>query len=106
MVNTTSNDNLNTTTPEIEFGADSEAGMRGRIEEGRATRNVEERTAQVPSMGYLALAVGSMAASAAFFAMRKKEVSHFIGQWAPSLLIIGVYNKLVKIENELGLIRR
>jgi hypothetical protein len=33
-------------------------------------------------------------------------VANFIGQWAPSLLVIGVYNKLVKVENELMQIRR
>ena len=27
----------------------------------------------------------------------KKEESLFVGQWAPSFLILGVYNKLVKV---------
>ncbi|MEJ7728374.1 MAG: hypothetical protein WKG00_04085 [Polyangiaceae bacterium] len=38
---------------------------------------------------------------AAMMLLDKKGVASFIGQWAPSLLVIGVYNKLVKVENEL-----
>jgi hypothetical protein len=28
----------------------------------------------------------------------RKEAGNFIGQWAPTLLIIGLYNKLVKVQ--------
>jgi hypothetical protein len=31
----------------------------------------------------------------------RAELANFVGQWAPTLLVIGVYNKLVKIEHEL-----
>lgn len=37
-----------------------------------------------------------MTASATMQLMGNKHVSLFIGQWAPTLLIIGMYNKLVK----------
>jgi hypothetical protein len=65
--------------------------------EGGFTRKLEEQTAKVPSGGYLGLAIGSMLISAgvAVFA-QKKEYANFIGLWAPSLLLIGIYNKLVK----------
>ena len=29
--------------------------------------------------------------------MGNRETSQFVGQWAPTLLILGVYNKLVKV---------
>jgi hypothetical protein len=29
--------------------------------------------------------------------MGKKEQSNFVGQWAPTLLILGLYNKIVKV---------
>lgn len=69
--------------------------------EGEMTRRIEQQTAKIPSISFLGLAVGSMVASAAlaFFA-RKKELANFVGLWAPSLLLIGVYNKLVKLEAE------
>ncbi|MCC6559275.1 MAG: hypothetical protein IT372_40650 [Polyangiaceae bacterium] len=70
-------------------------------EEGKLTTKIEERTGRVPSGAYLALAIGSMAVSAGFMLSGKRHVANFIGQWVPSLLVIGVYNKLVKIEHEL-----
>jgi hypothetical protein len=71
--------------------------------EGKMTKRIEQQTAKIPSIGFLGLAVGSMVASAAlaFFA-QKKELASFVGLWVPSLLLIGVYNKLVKLEAEGG----
>lgn len=64
--------------------------------EDRATETVEKRTAKVPSLAFLALAVGSMAASAALVLSGRKQLGNFVGQWAPSILIMGLYNKLAK----------
>ena len=64
--------------------------------EGTLTSNVEQTTAKAPSMLWLGLALGSMAASAALVATGRKQIGNFIGQWAPSILVIGLYNKLVK----------
>ncbi len=65
--------------------------------EGRVARSIERQTARIPSDVYLWLALGSMAASATLQIMGKQKVSNFIGQWAPSLLVMGLYNKLVKV---------
>ena len=71
------------------------------ISEGKMTRKVEGQTAKVPSLGYLGLAVASMAISASLaFVFRKRELANFVGLWAPSILIIGLYNKVVKQEHE------
>ena len=70
-------------------------------QEGKVTKRIEEQTAKVPSLTYMGLAVGSMFASAVCMATGRRQLAQFIGQWVPSLLIIGVYNKLVKAENEL-----
>jgi CBS domain containing-hemolysin-like protein len=69
--------------------------------EGKVTKKLEEQTARVPSLTYMGLAVGSMIASAVCMATGRRQLAQFIGQWVPSLLIIGVYNKLVKAEHEL-----
>ena len=69
--------------------------------EGKVTRQIEERTAQVPSGAYLGLAFGSMIAAAALQLSGKRQTAQFIGNWVPSLLVIGLYNKLIKIEHEL-----
>lgn len=64
--------------------------------EGTLTSNVEQTTSKAPSMLWLGLAVGAMATSAALVATGRKQMGNFIGQWAPSILIMGLYNKLVK----------
>jgi hypothetical protein len=70
-------------------------------EEGKLTTKIEERTGRLPSGAYLGLAIGSMAVSAGFMLAGRKHIANFIGQWVPSLLVIGLYNKLVKVEHEL-----
>lgn len=58
---------------------------------------IETKTAQVPSHIYLGLAAGAIALSAGMFAIsRRKDIANFIGLWAPSLLLLGLYNKSVK----------
>jgi hypothetical protein len=64
--------------------------------EDRGTEMVERQTAKVPSIAFLGLAVGAMAASAALVLTGRKQLGNFIGQWAPSILIMGLYNKLAK----------
>ena len=71
------------------------------IKEDQLTRSVESQTAKVPSIGYLGLAVGSMVVSAALaFIFKKRDLANFVGLWAPSILIMGLYNKVVKVEHE------
>ena len=74
--------------------------------EDKVTTMIEEQTSKVPSVAYLGLAVGSMALSAGFLIAGKKGIANFIGQWAPTILVIGLYNKLVKVEDELLAQRR
>jgi hypothetical protein len=66
--------------------------------EGKTAKMLEEQTAKIPSDVYLWAAIGTMALSAGCFLAKQKHASIFFGQWAPSLLIIGLYNKLVKVE--------
>ena len=65
--------------------------------EGSVAKAIESQTAKLPSDLFLWAAFGSMAASLALQMMGKKEQSTFVGQWAPTLLILGLYNKLVKV---------
>jgi hypothetical protein len=65
-------------------------------EEGKTTSMIESQTSKVPSLTFLGLAVGAMAASAALVLTGRKQIGNFVGQWAPSILIMGLYNKLTK----------
>lgn len=66
--------------------------------EGEISKRVEQITSRVPSMGFLGLAIGSMALSAGLALANKRELATFVGLWAPSILLIGVYNKLIKLH--------
>lgn len=69
----------------------------GEHHEGTMTERIEHYTSMAPSGLYLTLAVTSMAASALLQMSNRKQESLFIGQWAPAFLLMGLYNKLVKI---------
>lgn len=64
--------------------------------EGKTTSKVEQQTSKVPSLAFFGLAVSAMAASAALVLAGRKQLGNFIGQWAPSILVMGLYNKVVK----------
>ncbi|WP_051719834.1 hypothetical protein [Anditalea andensis] len=65
-------------------------------EEGRVASMIEEQTAKVPSDVFLWASLGSMAASLALKITGNDKTALFVGQWAPSFLLLGIYNKLVK----------
>ena len=71
---------------------------KGEAQEDQLTASIEKYTSQVPSSAYLALALGSMAISVGFQAAKKQHASLFVGQWAAPFLILGLYNKLVKLH--------
>ncbi|MBV6459508.1 MAG: hypothetical protein HONBIEJF_02656 [Fimbriimonadaceae bacterium] len=73
--------------------------------EGDLARSIEQETAKLPSDTFLWLAGGAMAVSLALKVSGKDETANFIGQWAPAILIMGVYNKLVKLEGSDGTMR-
>lgn len=65
--------------------------------EGPLARAIEKQTAKLPSDTFLWLALGSIA-TAAFLKMRgRNDTSIFVGEWAPTFLMLGLYNKLVKL---------
>jgi hypothetical protein len=75
---------------------------KGEAQEDQITASIEKFTAQVPSSVYLGLALASMAVSLGFSAAKKSHSALFVGQWAAPFLLIGVYNKLVKIHGSDG----
>ncbi|MET0792168.1 MAG: hypothetical protein ABW061_11660 [Polyangiaceae bacterium] len=64
--------------------------------ESSFTRVVEQQTAKIPSHFFLTASLLSMAASAFLELRGRTQGSRFIGSWAAPLLLMGVYNKLVK----------
>jgi hypothetical protein len=66
--------------------------------EGPVAKTIEKQTAKLPSDVFLWVAISTMAASAIIQFTKKKHWSLFIGEWAAPLLIMGLYNKIVKVE--------
>lgn len=66
--------------------------------EGAATRAVEDQTAKIPSMVYLWAGMSALVASMCMMKRGKAHAALMVGQWASPLLIMGLYNKIVKTE--------
>ncbi len=77
-------------------------GAREEHREGPVARSIEQQTAKLPSDLFLWAAFGSITASLVFKATGKDHHALFVGQWAPTFLILGMYNKLVKLHGSEG----
>ena len=64
--------------------------------EGPVAKMIEQQTAKLPSIWFLWAAAGSIATALTLQMTGKRHASTFVGQWAPTFLILGLYNKLVK----------
>src|ERR1043166_4591651 len=62
------------------------------------TKGIEQYTASVPSTMYLAVAIGAMGLSLALQVAGRGKWGNFVAQWVPTWLILGLYNKVVKVE--------
>jgi hypothetical protein len=64
--------------------------------EGDLARLIEQQSAKIPSDWFLLAAIGSMGVSLALELAGRQRESRFVGQWPAPLLIMGMYNKMVK----------
>jgi hypothetical protein len=70
--------------------------------EGKVARTIEQQTAKLPSDTFLWAALGSIAGSLVLMMTGHEKRANFVGQWAPTFLILGLYNKLVKQHGSEG----
>lgn len=78
--------------------ADKAANFNPQRREGPVAKAIESQTAKLPSDLFLWAALGSMGVSLTLKVMKKDEEALFVGQWAAPLLLMGLYNKIVKLE--------
>ena len=64
--------------------------------EGAITKSIENQTAKIPSDIYLIGAGVAVAISLSLKLMKKKPEALFVGQWVAPILLLGVYNKIIK----------
>jgi hypothetical protein len=69
-----------------------------KYKEGKVAKTIESQTAKIPSDVYLWTALSSMGISLVLQLTGKRHLGLFVGQWAAPFLIMGLYNKLVKVE--------
>ena len=65
--------------------------------EGSVAKAIEQQTAKIPSDVFLWAAGASIVGSLTLKMMEKDHEALFVGQWAAPFLILGLYNKLVKV---------
>ena len=59
-----------------------------------ASHLIEDATTQVPSDTFMWLAGGSIAASLTLKLLGRDRDALFVGQWAPTFVALGIYNKV------------
>ncbi|MEX0741288.1 MAG: hypothetical protein WD079_00725 [Phycisphaeraceae bacterium] len=66
-------------------------------DEGGYAKPIEQYTSKLPSDTFLWAAGASILGSLALRTMGRPDDAQFVGQWAPTFLILGLYNKVVKV---------
>jgi membrane protein implicated in regulation of membrane protease activity len=69
----------------------------GSRSEGRLARALEKQTARLPSDLFLWTGVGAILTSLTMRLMGRKNTGNFVATWVPTILLLGVYNKIVKV---------
>jgi hypothetical protein len=78
--------------------------LESQAQQGREmSQTFEDQAERAPSFPFVAGALGSIALSAGLMLTGRREVATFVGQWVPTLLLIGIFNKLLRIENQRSL---
>jgi hypothetical protein len=88
-------------------GRSEDMGMfatRGKLSEsvehlkhGEVSKAIETQTVKIPAVFFLGCAIGAMVGSLGLEISGRKQLGNFVGQWVPTFLILGLYNKLTKI---------
>ncbi|MBA4148223.1 MAG: hypothetical protein H0X66_08905 [Verrucomicrobia bacterium] len=58
---------------------------------------IQRQAAKLPSDAFIYAAGASIAVSLTLKLMRRDKDAVFVGQWAPTFLLLGIFNKLVKL---------
>jgi len=83
-------------TNKRQFGNDSRNEAQ-QHSEGAFAKIIEQQTAKLPSDIFLCAAGVSILGALALKIAGRRHDALFVGQWAAPFLLLGVYNKLVKI---------
>ncbi|MEB2782031.1 hypothetical protein U3A58_16685 [Algoriphagus sp. C2-6-M1] len=72
--------------------------MDTKRKEGNVAKTIESQTAKIPSDVFLWSALSAMGVSLGLKIFKQNKMALFVGQWASPFLLLGIYNKIVKVE--------
>jgi hypothetical protein len=76
---------------------DSGSSSKTPTSEGSMTKNIDQQASKIPSTYFLAAAGGAVVLSLGMAMMsEKKGWANLVGNWVPTLLLLGIYNKMGK----------
>jgi hypothetical protein len=78
-------------------GLSAKAELESR-REGTLTKKLEKLTAALPSTTWLIAAAVSFAGSITLRLLGRKTPAWYVGMGVPAFLLIGIYNKIVKVK--------
>ena len=93
MASSQSNDALDKVTNAVEKHASG-----GTLEKGP----LSQVAGSFPSETFVWLTLGSIVLSASIKLAGRSKDANFVGEWAPTFLGLGIYSKLMKIEQSLA----
>jgi len=68
------------------------------------SRSIRHQATKVPTSMFLLIAGGAVALSLGLaVTQRRKGWANFVGEWVPSILILGLYNKMFKTPESRGM---
>ena len=70
--------------------------------EGPIARSIEQQTAKLPSDVFLWGELGSIGLALVLEFTGHEKKANFVGHWAPTILTLGLYNKIVKLHGSDG----
>ena len=65
--------------------------------EGKVARAIEKQTSKIPSDFFLWTGAGAAVLSLGMQLFGAKQRANFVATWVPTLLLFGLYNKIVKV---------
>jgi hypothetical protein len=68
------------------------------------SKSIRHQATKIPTSTYLLLAGGAVALSLGLaLTQRRKGWANFVGEWVPSILMLGIYNKMFKTPEAAGM---
>lgn len=68
-------------------------------EDGKLTKAIDNQITKIPTSFFILLAGGVVALSLGLAVNEKKKSwASYVGQWVPTLLLLGIYDKIVKTQ--------